>query len=196
MSAKRKRRKKIRTITFPPKEQGGRRVIDMEAERTCMQLAAFDATKARRMEQHGVDEQFAKSQECGHSIGRLSRQLKWSNETAARRIAAGFRFAEIVTEYNKDVLGAPNPNPPAMDMNRVGGFSTREITKDHVKNLTNKYVALRGALGFNSDNGGAQACMMYRVLTMTCIEDADTSNWPERQLRDLLKGLDLVADMG
>lgn len=188
MKANRKRRKKIRTITFPPKEQGGRRVIDMEAERTRMQLAAFDATKARRMEQHGVDEQFAKSQECGHSIGRLSRQLKWSNETAARRIAAGFRFAEIVTEYNKDVLGAPNPNPPAMDMNRVGGFSTREITKDRIKSLTNDYMRLIGAL----DMVGPRH-HLFNVMRIACIEDSGTENWGEKQLVDLIKALDAVA---
>lgn len=190
----RKRRKRRKVLYERPPEPLGLRTIDLTYEREVRERAAFDETKARRMLQHDVDEKFAKSQECGHSIGRLARQLKWDNETAARRIAAGFRFAEVVTEYNKDVLGAPNPNPPAMDMNRIGGMSTREIDKRQIDRVTTAYMAIRGALGFNSKDGTNDATRMYRVMIQACIEDMDTSNWPDRQIRDLLKALDAVAE--
>ena len=182
----RKRRRKVKTIVYP--QQDGRRIIDIYAEKAFRERAAFDETKARRMIQHAVDENFAKSQECGHSIGRLSRQLKWSNEVASRRISAGFKFAEIVTEYNKDVLGAPNPNPPAMDMNRIGGMSTREITGDRIKSLTNNYMRLVMAL----DMAGPRWRLM-NIMRLACIEDCPTENWGDKQVVDLVKGLDAVA---
>lgn len=189
MKAQNRRRRKRKIIyERPPSEPFGMRVIDMQSEKAARERAAFDETKARRMIQHEVDEHFAKTQECGHSIGRLARQLKWNNETAARRIAAGFRFAEVVCEYNKDVLGAPNPNPPAMDMNRIGGKSTRDVTQERIKSLTNDYMRLIGAL----DMVGPRQ-HLFNVMRIACVEDAGCENWGDKQVVDLVKALDAVA---
>lgn len=185
-----KRRKRLKVVTFEreTKADDGRAIVDLASERDARERAAFDETKVSRMERYQVDEKFAKSQECGHVIGRLSRQLKWDSETSSRRIGAGFRFAEIVTEYRKDVLNSPNPNPPAMDMNKIGGLSTREITEDRVKRLAKEFMAIHMALG----NAGP-AAYLFRLLDMTCIEDVDTSNWSLAQTRDLINALDAVA---
>lgn len=198
--AKRKKRGKRRVLYERPAGLPSNvRIIDMEAERAKQELAAFEETKRQRMLTHGLngddtaDVKFAGSQECGHSIGRLARQLKWDRETAASRIGAGFRFAEIVVEYNKDVLGAPNPNPKAMDMNRIGGKSTREIGQDRVKSLTNDYMRLIGALEMAAIDGRAGKMHLFRIMSLACIEDIGCENWPDRQVSDLIRALDAVA---
>lgn len=189
MKAKHYKRKRIRTVTIPKREEDGRRIIDLHAEKASRERAAFDETKERRMVMHHVDDKFARSQECGHVIGRLARQLKWNDEVAGRRIAAGFKFAEIITEYRKDVLASPNPNPAAMDMNKIGGLSTREVNAERIKRLSNDYMAIFGALG-----QAGPASYLFRLLDMTCNEDATTDNWPPHQIRDLIKALDAVAE--
>lgn len=184
----RKKRKRIRTVVIPPKFTDGRRVIDADAARRGLELSAFKETVERRMTQDNVPESVAKSQEHGHVIGRLAEQLRWDKELAGQRIAAGFRFSEVVTEYRKDVLGSPNPNPPAMDMNRIGGFSTRGVSQERAKSLTNDFMAIHQALG-----QAGRASYLFRLLDMVCVEDAPTENWPDGQIRDLEKALDAVS---
>lgn len=188
-----RRKKKLRVVRFDPKPktEDGREVIDLQAEKAARERAAFDETKERRMRQHQVDEKFARSQECGHAVGRLARQMGWKDEVATRRIGAGFRFAEIVTEYNKDVIGAPSPNPRAMDMNKIGGYSTREITQDRVKRLTSDYMTLRQAIAMGTKDGSRA----YRLLMLACVEENSCDNWPEKQVVDFVKALDAVAAM-
>lgn len=192
--AKRKKRNRRRVLyERPPGLPSNVRLIDLEAERMKADLSAFNETKARRMEHHGVDDKFAASQECGHSIGRLARQRKWDRELSAQRIGAGFRFAEIVVEYNKDVLGAPNPNPRAMDMNRIGGLSTRDVSKERARQLTNDYMRLTQTLQMATLDGMSGRMHLFRLLSLACIEDAPTENWPEKQIMELEKALDAVA---
>lgn len=188
----RKRRRRIRVETF---ETTGKPVYDRQADLAARERAAYGETVERRMSHHGVPEYFAKSQECGHGVGRLMKKICKNDEDgqllAADRIAAAFRFQEIVVEYGKDVLGSPSPNPRAIDMNAVGGLSTREIDEDRVKRLTNDYMRLRGALGMVGEPH-----RMWRVMMLACVEDADLTNWPAPQVKDLVKGLDAVHAMG
>lgn len=193
---KRKRLARRKILYERPANQNrtedGTLIIDMDKIRLEAEKGAYAKTRDARKERYQVDEKFAASQECGHSIGRLAKQLKWDSETAMRRIGAGFRFAEIVTEYNKDILGAPNPNPRAMDMNKIGGLSTREMTAEHIRTLTSNYMRLIGALEMAS-LGGIGKMQLFRILSLACVEDADTDNWGDRQVGALILGLDSIA---
>ena len=191
MKALARKRRRLRVVKFDqPRESNGLRIINMLADKEARERADFEETRLRRIKQFNLqsDPDFAAKQECGHPVGRLARQLQWSDETATRRIAAGFRFADVVTAYNKDVLGAPNGNPQAMDMTKVGGLSTREITQERIQSLKAAHTAIMDALATTG-----RKWELLRVLTLACVEDCPTENWNSKQVYDLVKALDTIA---
>jgi len=187
--------------------EDGRRIIDLDQLRFAAEANAFKQTKEQRMRMYGLDERsqsdvkFAGDQECGHSVGRLLRHLakhgyfgrdkETIDLTVMRLNAASIRYSEIMVAYNKDILGV-RTTIPAMDMNRVGGQSTRQVSKQEIDAITANYTRLMGALEM-ACKGKLSKAEMFRIMRLACLEDAITDNWPDRQIQHLVVGLDAVA---
>ena len=132
--------------------------------------------------------------EYGHTLGLFliyqERHGVIDEETVRDCLDAGAHFGRVVSAYSKEVLGAPNPNPPGMDMNRIGGKSCNEPTPDEIRQISNSFMALVSCL----DRTGPRNEKM-RVLRELIICDAEWANWPDRMLRDALAGLKAISAM-
>jgi hypothetical protein len=195
-------RRRSRTVYFPPKPktEDGTPLIDRQAEAAELERAAYDQTKERRMTMHQVDDKFARSQECGHSIGRLlyalgdagwfGRDKESQRQKIGELIAASVVYEEVHTAWLK-IKGVPSPNPRAMDMNRIGGFSTDDLSQEQIDRINNRYMKMigSGALG-GMDKPGTYYVGLLRSAIM---EDSELGNWHDPQVRDLIKALEVVA---
>ena len=196
MSNKRKkqirRKKTLRHVAMPANSNKAKARV-MTDEEAQEHRRAHQETVETRMRLYGVSEGVARGAEVGHSLGRLLlNQVTtqgMSRETMSDYLSAGAHFAHVVTQYEQDVLDMKKSTPSAMNMNAVGGRSCREIDADHIQAITNQWMAIHGCLLFEKGRG------IYHALKTCCVEDEDTFFWPDRQVKDLLKGLELISGM-
>ena len=104
-------------------------------------------------------------------------------------LMAGEHFGRVVISYDKDVLDSPRSTPAGVNLHAIGGRSCREITKEYIDGITASYMQIKGCLLLEKGRN------IEKALRSCCIEDNDTFFWPDEQIKDLLKGLELISNM-